>query len=115
MHHFMRDARMMRQAERKAGMRFHWLQRVADLRLRQRQFVGCRNRGAMADDGTQDLQLAQVHIITSYCLGRNIIARMIAIGAALARNGPRNGASSERVFPPLEWAIRTYWRQYWSE
>jgi hypothetical protein len=56
----------------------------------------------MADDGTQYLQLPQIHISPGYGLSQNIIARMIAIGAVLARNEPRNGALSERAHPPLE-------------
>ena len=88
--------------QRKASLRLHRLQRVADRRLRQRQFVRCRDRGPVANDGTQDLQLAQVHISTGYCLGENIIARMIAIGAALPRNDRRIGALPERAHPPLE-------------
>jgi hypothetical protein len=56
----------------------------------------------MADDGTQNLQLAQFHIITGYCLSENIIASMIAIGAALSRNDGRSGTLPERIHPPLE-------------
>jgi hypothetical protein len=53
--------------QRKARLRLHRLQRVADRRLRQRQFVRRRDRGPMADDCTQDLQLAQIHISVGYC------------------------------------------------
>ena len=55
--------------QRKAGLRLHRLQRIADRGLRQRQFVRRRHRGAVADDGTQDLELAQVHITADYTLG----------------------------------------------
>ena len=61
--------------QRKARLRLHRLQRVADRGLRQCQLVGRRHRGAMADDGTQDLELAQVHITADYTQGQNIIAR----------------------------------------
>ena len=42
----------------------------------------------MADNRTQDLQLAQVHITTGHCLTENIIARVITFRAALPRNHP---------------------------
>ena len=56
--------------QRETRLRLHRLQRIADRRLRQRQFAGRRDRGPMADDRPQDLQLTQVHITTGYCLGR---------------------------------------------
>ena len=73
--------------QRKARLRLHRLQRVADRGLRQRQLVRRRHRGAMADDGTQDLELTQVHITANYTLGQNIIAERIDFAAPLPRNG----------------------------
>jgi hypothetical protein len=48
--------------QRKADLRLHRFQRVADRRLRQSQFVRCCNRGAVLNDRTQNLKLAQVHL-----------------------------------------------------
>lgn len=51
------------------SLRLHGLQRVADRRLRKCQFVCGRDRGSMANDCAQDLELAQVHITADYTPG----------------------------------------------